>query len=217
MGRQIQGMLKAELAMDIRKPAVLGAGGLQLLATGLLCYLGNPLIQPKVWNSLYWISMIFVTLQVVGKSFMQVNRGRWIYLNQLASPLAVIFAKTLYGWLLMILLGLANLLVFAVLMDFPVAHSTVYIGAVVLSSMGISTVFTLISAIAGKTTQPGFMLPVMSLPVVLPIVLVGIKGSVKCLNPVLVSSVYTDLLLLAALTLLVLVLTAVLFTPLWRE
>jgi hypothetical protein len=46
---------------------------------------------------------------------------------------------------------------------------------------------------------------------------VGMQATLKALNPVLVSSVYKDLMLLGALNFLVLVLTAILFTPLWRD
>lgn len=214
---QVGEMLKAELASDIRRPTVLAAAGLQVLAVSFLCYLGNPNISPKVWNSLYWITLVFGVLQATGKAFLHTGKNRWIYTNQLASPLGLILAKTLYSWAVSIALGLCNLLVFALLMDFPAVHTLAYISAATLSVMGFATVFTLITAIAGKTPQPGFIAPVLGLPVVLPFVLVGMQATLKALNPVLVSSVYKDLMLLGALNFLVLVLTAILFTPLWRD
>lgn len=214
---QVMGILKSELASDTRRPAVLSAAGLQVLAISFLCYLGNPNISPKVWNSLYWIALVFGVSQATGKSFLLNSKNRWIYTNQLASPLGLILAKTFYAWVIALSLGLANLLVFAWLMDFPVSHSAVFVSAATLSIMGFATIFTLITAIAGKTPQPGFIAPVLGLPVILPFVLVGMQASLKALNPVLVSSVYKDLLLLGSLNLLVLVLAAVLFTPLWRD
>jgi heme exporter protein B len=135
----------------------------------------------------------------------------------LASPSAIILAKTLYSWILMVLLCILDLGVFSFFMSNPVQHLLVYMGFVLLVSGGLGTVFTMISAIASKTTQPAFLVPVLSLPIILPLLLIGVQGSVKCLNPVLVPSVYNDLMLLAALNLLVLVLAGVLFNPLWRE
>lgn len=214
---QVTGIMRAELVSDIRRPAVLAAAGLQVLAVSFLCYLGNPGVNNKVWNSLYWISLVFGVLQATGKAFLHTGKSRWIYTNQLASPLGLILAKIIYTWAVAIALGLANLLVFALLMDFPVSHTFVYVCSVTLSVMGFATVFTLITAIAGKTTQPGFIAPVLGLPVILPFVLVGMQASLKALNPILVSSVYKDLMLLGALNFLVLVLASVLFTPLWRD
>lgn len=210
-------MIQAEFSMDLKRPAVLAAAGLQVLSLGLLCYLSNPLITDKTWNSLFWITVVFSTLQAVSKGFISVSRARWIYLNQLASPGAIILAKILYAWLLMLALCILNVGVFTFFMQFPVGHALPYFGFILLVSGGLGTVFTMISAIAGKTTQPGFLVPVLSLPVILPLLLVGVQGSVKCMMPVLADSVYTDLLLLAALNVLLFILTAVLFNPLWRE
>ena len=210
-------LVKGEVSADIRKPFVITAAGLQLLTIGMLCYLGNPNIQVKTWNSLFWISLIFSTFQAISRGFTGVSRNRWIYLNQLASPYLIVMSKMAYHGLLMLLFALANLLIFSMLLGYPVAHIWEYTGALFLTGLGISSIFTMISAIAGKTHQPGVIAPVLSLPVILPMILVGMQASQKALQPLLVSSVYKDLLLLAALNFLVLVLSGILFTPLWRD
>lgn len=217
LAKQTIGMIKIEAAADMRKPVVLAAAGLQILSVALLCYLSNPLITGKLWNSLFWLSIVFTTLQAVSKSFVGVSRARWIYLNQLASPAAIILAKILYGWVIMLGLSMINLVIFILFMGYPIEHSMVYFGFVLLTAGGLGTVFTMISGIASKTTHPGVLVPVMSLPVIFPVILIGVQGSVKCLNPVLVSSAYKDLILLGSMNLLVFVLAAVLFNPLWKE
>lgn len=210
-------MLKAELAGDLKRPAVLAAAALQVFALALLCYLGNPTLADKTWNSLFWLTVIFSTLQTVSKGFLSVSRSRWIYLNQLASPSAIILAKIAYSWLLMVILCLLDLMVFSFFMPNPVVFILPYLGFMLLVSGGLGTVFTMVSAIASKSSNPGFLMPVLSLPVILPLLLVGVQGSVKCMVPVLSDTVYTDLLLLGSLNVLLFVLTAVLFNPLWRE
>lgn len=217
LARQTKSMLRIEILGDIKRPTVLVAAGLQVFSLALLCYLSNPTLGAKTWNSLYWLTIIFSTLQAVSKTFVSIGRSRWLYLNQLASPAAIILAKIVYAWLVMGILCLLDLLVFIFFMGQPVNHVLHYLAFVLLVSGGLGTVFTMISAIASKTTQPGFLVPVLSLPIILPLLLIGVQGSVKCLNPVLVPSVYQDLLLLLAMNFLVLVLSTVLFNPLWRE
>ncbi|MFM7765587.1 MAG: heme exporter protein CcmB [Sphingomonadales bacterium] len=209
-------MVIHEVASDFRKPFFLSAALLQLLTIGMLCYLGNPNLQIKTWNSLFWISLIFSTFQAISRSFTGISRSRWIYLNQLASPFIIVISKITYNGLLMAVFSLLNLLVFSVLLGYPVQHGIVYMASLFLTGLGISTIFTMISAIAGKTHQPGVVAPVLSLPVILPMILVGMQASQKALQPLLVSSVYKDLLLLTALNFLVLVLSGILFTPIWR-
>lgn len=217
MAKQTLFMLGNEISGDMKRPTVPMAAGLQVFSLALLCYLSNPTIGSKTWNSLFWLTVIFSTLQAVSKTFISVSRSRWIYLNQLASPAAIILSRVLYAWIIMFILCLLDLAVFAFFMNSPVEHVGHYLGFILLVSGGLGTVFTMISAIASKTTQPAFLVPVLSLPVILPLLLVGVQGSVKCLNPVLVPSANNDLLLLAALDLLVLVLAGVLFNPLWKE
>ncbi|MBM3399325.1 MAG: ABC transporter permease [Bacteroidetes bacterium] len=210
-------LVSHEVASDFRKPFFLSAAVLQLLTIGMFCYLGNPNIQIKTWNSLFWISMIFSTFQAISRSFTGISRNRWIYLNQLASPFMIVISKITYNGMLMGVFSLLNLLVFSLLLGYPVQHGIVYMVSLFLTGLGISTIFTMISAIASKTHQPGVVAPVLSLPVILPMILVGMQASQKALQPLLVSSVYKDLLLLAALNFLVLMLSSILFIPLWRD
>lgn len=217
LARQTWHVFLNEISGDLKKPAIPAAAGLQVFSLALLCYLGNPLLSEKTWNSLFWLTVVFSTLQAVSKTFISISRARWIYLNQLASPAAMILAKILYAWLLMLILCILDLLVFSFFMSNPVKHTWEYLGFILLVSGGLGTVFTMISAIASKTTNPGFLVPVLSLPVILPLLLIGVQGSVKCLNPVLVSSVHQDLLLLLAINFLMFILATVLFNPLWRE
>lgn len=215
--KQSYNLLRAEIEMDLKRPAVLAAAGLQMFALGLLCYLSNPNLPDKTWNSLFWLTIIFSTLQAVSKGFISISRSRWIYLNQLASPAAIILAKICYSWVLMIILSALNLAVFVFFMQFPVLHFLPYLGFIFLVSGGFGTVFTMISAIASKANNSGFLVPVLSLPIILPLLLVGVQGSVKCMMPILADTTYTDLLLLGSLNILLLVLTGVLFNALWRE
>lgn len=210
-------LLLAEFQLDIKKPAVLGAALLQMATMALLSFLSQPNITPKVWNSLFWIILIFCTLQAISKNFLNVNRARWIYFNQLSSPQTILWSKMIYGWCSMVFLTLANILFFAFFMGFPIAHPWAYFSNLILVIAGISSIFTLIGAIATKANQAGFLAPVLSLPVILPLILVGMQAANKTLNPVLVSSVWKDIALVGALDFLIVVLAMVLFQPLWKD
>jgi heme exporter protein B len=117
----------------------------------------------------------------------------------------------------MIMLTLINLVLFGFFMGMPVIHMFAYIKILILVTGGISTIFTFIGAIASKANQAGFLAPVLSLPVILPLILLGIKASNKVFNPILVSSVNKDILMLTALDGLILVLSGILFSALWKE
>ena len=213
-------LIKIEWSLDLKRPAILASAILQMAVMAMLSML-SMLSQSekatKIWNSLFWITLIFCTLQAISKSFLTVSRNRWIYWNQLSSPGQILWSKIIYGWITMIILTLINLLFFGFFMGIPVIHMFAYIKILILVTGGISTIFTFIGAIASKANQAGFLAPVLSLPVILPLILLGIKASNKVFNPILVSSVNKDILMLTALDGLILVLSGILFSALWKE
>ena len=213
-------LIKIEWSLDLKRPAILASAILQMAVMAMLSML-SMLSQPekaaKIWNSLFWITLIFCTLQAISKSFLTVSRNRWIYWNQLSSPGQILWSKIIYGWITMIILTLINLLLFGFFMGMPVIHMFAYIKILILVTGGISTIFTFIGAIASKANQAGFLAPVLSLPVILPLILLGIKASNKVFNPILMSSVNKDILMLTALDGLILVLSGILFSALWKE
>ncbi len=215
--KRIALLILAEFQLDLKKPAVLASAFLQMATMALLAFLSQPSINATIWSSLFWIILIFCTLQAVSKNFLGVHRARWIYFNQLSSVQSILWSKMVYGWISMIVLTCANLLFFGFFMGFPIAHPGAYLTNLILVAAGIGSVFTLIGAIASKANQAGFLAPVLSLPVILPLILVGMQASNKTLNPVLVSSVYKDIALVGALDFLIVVLCGILFQPLWKE
>ncbi len=210
-------LIKVEFTLDLKKPTLLVSAVLQLGITALLSMLSQPRMLASVWNSIFWITLILGSIQSVSKNFTGVARGRWIFWNQCASPSEMLWGKIIYGWLHMLLLTAVNLLFFAWFLGIPVVHIRTYLWILLLVTGGISSIFTFVGAVATKAGNAAYLAPVLSLPIIFPLILVGIKASLKAFNPVLVSSVYTDIYLLAALDALVLVLTGVLFQSLWKD
>jgi heme exporter protein B len=210
-------LIKVEFMFDLKKPTLLISAILQLGITALLSMLSQPNMLASVWNSIFWITLLLGSIQSVSKNFTLVARGRWIFWNQIASPAQILWGKIIYGWLQMLLLTGVNLLFFAWFLGIPVIHVIPYFLLLLLVTGGISSIFTFVGAVATKAGSASYMAPVLSLPVIFPLILVGIKASLKAFNPVLVSSIYTDIYLLCALDLLVLVLTGVLFQSLWKD
>ena len=214
---KIINLIKVEFTLDLKKPTLLVSAILQLGITALLSMLAQPNMLASVWNSIFWITLILGSIQSVSKNFTLVARGRWIFWNQIASPSEMLWGKMIYGWVQMLILTGVNLLFFGWFLGVPVVHIGPYFSILLLVTCGISSIFTFVGAVAAKAGSASYMAPVLSLPIIFPLILVGIKASLKAFNPVLVSSVYRDIYLLGALDLLVLVLTGVLFQSLWKD
>ena len=215
--QKVQRLVQMEIALDYRKPSIIGSVILQLGVTAMLSMLSQPKITGSIWNTLFWITLILGTITAISKNFTLVSKSRWLYWNQLSSPAEMLASKMIYGWISMIIMSLINLVFFAWFMGIPIIHFGKYYVLLVLTTGGIATIYTFIGAIASKTGNSGFLAPVLSLPLIMPLILIGIKASQKTLNPVLVSSLNKDLMLLGALDLMIIILSGVLFQALWKD
>lgn len=190
---------------------------LHIIAAIYISYLSFQRVPEMAKNPLFWIIMLFTTINGISRGFMEEKRGYKIYLQQMVRPEAIILSKLIYHALLMIFLTLATYLVYVFFIELqPLSHFN-YIVSILLSVIGISAVFTMVSAMAANASKPGLLIPVMSLPMVLPIILVGMKAADRAMKLSYSDKIYTDWMLLLLLNLLIGFLSVILFKFLRQE
>src|SRR5688500_1827509 len=105
MLRQVIHLISKELTLELRQKYVLNGILLYVISTVFISYLSFKRVSdPPTWNALFWIIMLFASVNAVSKSFIQESKGRQLYLYTLASPQAIILSKIIYNMLLMIAL-----------------------------------------------------------------------------------------------------------------
>lgn len=198
---------------------------LYIVSTVFVCYISfnlNPGFSgtkgyPIVWNVLFWIIMLFASVNAIAKSFMQESKSRLLYYYSIASPQAIILSKTLYNILLMSLLSVLALLVYMLFFTNTVNDLFFYFLTVLLGSISFSTVFTMISAIASKAGNNGTLMAILSFPVIIPVILVLIHLSKNAMDGIQRSLSYGDVGVLAAINVIVIATALLLFPFLWRD
>ena len=169
MFRRILAHLKRDALIEFRQQHSLYGLLLYVAATILVIYLSNEnLLEAPVWNILFWTILLFVCVNAVAKSFLQESKGRMLYYYSLTSPVEFILSKLIYNTFLMLLMSGISLLLFTVFLGNPVADMTGYLFVVVLGGIGISMVFTVMSAIAAKAQQNAALIAILGLPVIIP-------------------------------------------------
>ena len=192
---------------------------------GVLLYVGatifvlymaieNPSIA--VWNGLFWIIQLFISINAVAKSFLQETRGRMLYYHTIASAQNFVLAKLLFNSLLMLVMSILSMLLFSLFMDFPVKRIITFIGIVFLGGWGLSLVFTFLAAIAAKAQQNAAIMAILGFPIIVPQLLVLMQVSTAVFvttTPVPLANI----LLLFGSDILVIVLAIILFPFLWKD
>lgn len=195
--------------------------GLYLVSLVFICYLTFSLrqtfINEATWSALFWLVILFCAVNSVAKSFIGERSGSFIYLYSVASPHAIILSKMIYNSLLCLILSNAGYFLFVIFMQDPVQDHLIFITGLVLTSIGFATSLSLISGIAAKAKNSNVLMTVLSFPVVVTVLLMGIKITKNALDGLDPSSSLDEILNLLAINSISTTLAYLLFPYIWRS
>lgn len=214
---QVKFLIKKELLLEWRSKYALNGVLLYVVSTVFVCYLSFVSVEKITWNALFWIIMLFASINAVSKSFLQESRGRQLYIYTIASPLALIISKTIYNVLLMMLLTVIALGFYTLVFNYVPEDLGLYIVATLLGSLSFSTIFTMVSAIASKAGNGGMLMAILSFPVVIPVLIVLIKLTKNAIDGLDRSVSMDEIGLLLIINALVMAISLILFPYLWRD
>jgi heme exporter protein B len=219
--KEISALIHKEILLEWRQKYALNGIFLYLGSTVFVCYLsfavkGNSL-NPSTWNALFWIILLFTSVNAIAKSFIQERAGRTLYYYTLASPQGIIISKILYNSLLMIVLSVLGFLFYSLVLGNPVQNIELFLMNILLGAVGFSSTLTMISGIASKANNSSSLMAILSLPILIPMLLLLIKISKNAIDGINSSVSTTDLILLAAVNVMVGALSYILFPYLWRS
>lgn len=215
---QIVHLFRRELMLEQRQKYAFQGILLYVVSTIFICKFSFREVQSvHSWNALFWIILLFAAVNGIAKSFVQENRGRLLYLYTLCDPRALIMAKMLYNALLMFVLSMAGLLIYILLVGNPVQDYAQFLLITFLGSMGLATTFTMISAIASKAGNNFTLMAILGFPVMLPLLITVIRASKNAIDGLDWSVSWKFHLAVAALNVLVVALSYLLFPYLWRD
>ncbi len=218
LAQQVKHLIKKEIILEWRSKYALNGVLLYVVSTVFVCFMSFQIIDKITWNALFWIIMLFASINAIAKSFLQESKGRQLYTYTLVSPIALIIAKTIYNSLLMMILTVIALafycLVFEPNKDIDIL---MYLLAAVLGSLSFSTIFTMVSAIASKTGNGGMLMAILSFPIIIPVLIVLIKFAKNAMDGLDRSVSLDEIGLLALINVMVMTVALLLFPYLWRD
>jgi len=218
-------LLKKEILLEWRSKYAFNGVLLYVVSTVFVCYMAFNLNQgfansqgyPLVWNILFWIIILFASVNAIAKSFLQESKGRLLYYYSIAGPHAIILSKIIYNILLMSLLSILALIIYSVFFKNPTVDDLYYFLTVLLGSISFSTVFTMISAIASKAGNNGTLMAILSFPVIIPVILLLIRMSKRAMDGLDRGLSTQDIVTLLAINVIVIATSLILFPFLWRD
>ena len=215
--RSIWHLILKEIILEFRLSYAISGILLYVLSTVFIIYIAFKKVDPEVWNALFWIVMLFASVNAIGKSFVQENSNRQLYYYSLIDPLAIILAKIIYNVVLLALLGFIIWVAFSFIGGNPVEKSGQFALAVFLGASGLSITFTFISAISAKADNSATLMAILSFPLVIPILLTLVEFSGGAIGLFSNESFNHSISTLAGIDLLLVGGAIILFPFLWRD
>ncbi len=210
-------LLKKEIMLEWRSKYAFNGILLYVVSTIFVCFLSFKKIDPIAWNVLFWIIMLFASVNAIAKSFLQENTQRQLYYYTLVSAESIILSKIIYNCGLMLVLASVAFVFYNLVFANPVNDILLYVVCVLLGAISFATVFTLISGLASKANGSATLMAILGFPVIIPVLMVLIKLSKNAMDGLDRSVSYDEIGVLLAINAIVLTGSFLLFPYLWRD
>ncbi|MFN8308481.1 MAG: heme exporter protein CcmB [Chitinophagales bacterium] len=224
MYKAVRALLIKDVLIEWRNRYVLGGMVLYVFSSVLLIYFSlqynNSLrsLSPVVWSMLFWLIVLFSSLNAIANSFFREPEGRSYYYYYLTTPQAIILARMCYNFLFTLLLSSLAFLVFTVMIGSPVTHSGLFFITVLLGGTSYSFLFTLMSAIASRAGGNATLIAVLGFPIIIPLLIFITKLSAASIaEGAITPASLQHIGLLSALDVMQLILAYILFPYIWRD
>jgi heme exporter protein B len=186
--QQIRSWLRATGAVflkdwhsELRTRYAISALGMFVITTIsiILFSLGGEGASQDALAGMLWVVIFFAAMSGLSRTFvMEEERGTAMTLQLQATPSAVLFGKLLFNLVLGTGLTLLTVLLYALLINgFVIRTFSIFIVAVLLGSIGLAAASTIIAAIIARANTKGTLYPVLSFPILLPLLVTVINAT----------------------------------------
>ena len=210
-------LMRKEFLLEFRQRYALSGIVLYVFSMVFVVFVASIKVQPQVWNILFWLIVLFASVNAVAKSFTQESGARQLYYFQIADPVALLFAKILYNTILLSVLSGLAFVAYSVVAGNPVRDPALFALVLLLGSLGFSITFTFLSSIAAKANNSATLMAILSFPVVLPILMTLMRLSAIALRLMQDTSYTRDIINLLAIDGILVTVAFVLFPFVWKD
>ena len=185
----------------------------------LMFSLGTEEAPPEVLSGMLWVVIFFAAMSGLSRTFVaEEERGTTMTLQLLTSPGAVYFGKLLFNLVLVTGLSVFTVLLYALFINgFVIRNAGLFAVTVGLGSVGFSAAATIIAAIIAKAATRGTLYPVLSFPVLLPLLLAVINATRLAAEGAVMADAAGEFQLLISYIVVVVTASALVFEYVWKE
>ncbi len=176
-------------------------------------------VSPSLSAGILWIIIFFAAMSGLSRSFVsEEERGTTMTLQLWVKPSSVLIGKLAFNALLIYVLNILIILAYLLTMpSFVIQTPSIFLLTILVGSLGLASASTFIAAIISKANSKGTLYPVLSFPILLPLLMSVIDATRLSVDGSPISEAAGDLKIMISYAVVVTATAVVLFDFVWRD
>jgi len=185
----------------------------------ILFSLGSESASADALSGMLWVVIFFAAMSGLSRTFvMEEERGTTLTLQLTAPPAAVFFGKLLFNLALVTGINAVTVVLYALFITgFVIRTMSIFVVTVALGSIALAAASTVIAAIIARANTKGTLYPVLSFPIMLPLLLSVIEATRKASEGAFFGEAGGEFQLLISYIVVVVVSSSMLFEYIWKD
>ena len=185
----------------------------------ILFSLGSEGARVDVLCGILWVVIFFSAMSGLSRTFvMEEERGTSMTLQLTARGSAVYVGKLLFNLVLVTGLNILTVALYSLLINgFVIKTWSIFFLVVALGGFGFAAASTIIAAIIARASTKGTLYPVLSFPILLPLVLTVINGTRLAAEGAFFAEAYGEFQILISYIVVVIAVSVLVFDYVWKD
>ncbi|MDT3694950.1 MAG: heme exporter protein CcmB [Ignavibacterium sp.] len=185
----------------------------------ILFSVGQEKISPGLTGGLFWVVIFFTAMSGLSRAFVsEEERGTTLALQLTASPTTVFSGKLIFNIFLVFAMNTVIAVLYSALFnEFVIRNFLLFLTSFVFGNIGLAISSTIIAAIIAKAGAKGTLYPVLSFPILLPLILASVQLTLFAIDGISFESAKFELAIVVSYDVIMLTASYMLFDFIWKE
>jgi heme exporter protein B len=185
----------------------------------ILFAVGQEKVSESLTGGLLWVVIFFTAMSGLSRAFVsEEERGTSLTLQLLSAPSTVFSGKLIFNIVLVSCMNTIIALLYAALFEtFVIQNFLLFLISFVLGNFGLAISSTIIAAIIAKAGAKGTLYPVLSFPILLPLILTSVQLTLFALDGTSIEKAKYELAIVVSYDVIMLTVSYLLFDFIWKD
>lgn len=213
-------VFKKDLSSELRTRYVINSLLMFVLVTiSIIKFaLGDEKVDNEILTGLLWIAIFFTSVSGLSRTFVkEEEKDTSTALKLSTSTDSVIIGKLFFNLILTFFLNLLILILFILITEYQIKNLSGFLIVIMLGNLGLVSASTIIAAIISKANSKGTLYPVLSFPILLPLLITVINATKLASLGVETDKLFGEIQILVSYFIVVTVTSLMLFKFIWED